>query len=629
MQRFDVIVIGGGHAGAEAAWASSRLGAETALVTMEMSAIGRMSCNPAIGGLGKGHMVREIDALGGLMGLVIDATGIQFRMLNTSKGPAVWAPRAQADRECYAFELRGILERAERLTLVEGTVEDLCTAHGIDGHGARISGIRLTDGRDLSADAVIVTTGTFMRSLMHCGARQTPGGRVGERTSGGLSERLMSLGFELGRLKTGTPPRIHRDSIDYDVVTAQPGDDVPAPFSFLTTSIERPQVCCWVTYTNERTHEIIRNHLHLAPMYNGQIESSGPRYCPSVEDKVVRFADRSRHQVFLEPEGYDHERVYCNGISTSLPADVQREMVRSICGLERAEIIQPGYAVEYDWVPTHQINSTLETKRIGGLFLAGQINGTSGYEEAAAQGLMAGVNAVRLLRGESPLILGREQAYIGVMIDDLITKPPTEPYRMFTSRAEHRLQLRAENADRRLTPIGRRYGLVDDRRWRVFEAFRDEIERIGRFVENRHWMGRPVLEVLRGPDGNGEAFQSWLADQGLWEISPLACRSVWIDTRYSGYVARQQRQIERLNRMESLILPAELDYENVAELSHEAREKLRRIQPRTLGQASRISAITPADVTVLWVLVCKNRCAQQTGQVAPRTASGGPYLPVN
>ncbi|MEE9296318.1 MAG: tRNA uridine-5-carboxymethylaminomethyl(34) synthesis enzyme MnmG [Phycisphaerae bacterium] len=616
MDRFDVIVIGGGHAGAEAAWAAAHLGAKTAMITLEREAIGRMSCNPAIGGLGKGHMVREIDALGGLMGRVTDDTGIQFRMLNRSKGPAVWAPRAQVDRDRYAAGVQRYLADAPNLTIIEGIVEDLLTKpvtdRGCTTHG--ITGVRLDDGRNIEASTVIITTGTFMRALMHCGKAQSSGGRVGERASFGLSAALESLGFELGRLKTGTPPRVLRDSIDYRGLQPQPGDEHPTPFSFVNTSIDQRQIDCWITYTNDRTHSVIRAHLHEAPMFSGQIKSRGPRYCPSIEDKVVRFADKPRHQLFLEPEGVDSERVYCNGISTSLPAQVQREMIGTIPGLQNAKIIQPGYAVEYDWVPTHQIQLTLETKRVANLFLAGQINGTSGYEEAAAQGLVAGINAVHALDGRDPLILGRDQCYIGVLIDDLVTRPPDEPYRMFTSRAEYRLYLRCDNADQRLTPIGRQVGLVDDSRWSIFEHKMTQVDQIKRHLQAARTNGVSLSDQLKRPEVTADDLHTWLCATGQGSFDRLAIQQVHIDAKYAGYIARQQRQIDRFQRLEAIRIPQETDFDRISEMRLEAREKLARIKPRTLGQASRISGINPADITVLWVCLsrAKHRLSHST-----------------
>ncbi len=650
---FDIIVVGGGHAGIEAAWAASRLGARTALITFEHAAIGRMSCNPAIGGLGKGHMVREIDAFGGLMGLATDRAGIQFRMLNSSKGAAVRAPRAQADRADYAAATQALLAGASNLDVIEGSVEELLTAdisssatsacdprppssaestvadprpgwsQAVAGAGGdercRIRGVivelRGADGGrrrvELRSSAVILTTGTFMRGLMHCGECRTAGGRVGEAAAVGISGALSRLGFELGRLKTGTPPRIHRDSLDYDRFQVQPGDDPPVPFSFMTDGIDRRQVPCWITYTGEGAHEIIRANLHRAPMYSGQIESTGPRYCPSIEDKVVRFADKSMHQVFLEPEGYDNERVYCNGISTSLPADVQEAMVRSIAGMENARILQHGYAVEYDWVPTHQTRSTLETKRVAGLYLAGQINGTSGYEEAAGQGLIAGVNAALALAGRLPMVLGREQAYLGVMIDDIITRPPIEPYRMFTSRAEYRLSLRSDNADERLTPIGRELGLVDDARWARYERRRDAIAAIEAATGRGSVNGTPLASWTRRPDADVITLASALYARDPVARSVSDLESVLVRARYRGYLDRQAAHVERMRRLESARIPPSIAYESVPSLRAEARENLGRVQPRTLGQAGRITGITPADVMILWVHI--NSAGRRSG----------------
>ncbi|MCC7293544.1 MAG: tRNA uridine-5-carboxymethylaminomethyl(34) synthesis enzyme MnmG [Phycisphaerales bacterium] len=606
-KRYDIVVVGGGHAGIEAAWAAATLGARTALVTMQLDAIGRMSCNPAIGGIGKGHMVREIDALGGLMGLVTDRAGIQFRMLNRSKGPAVWAPRAQCDRQLYSNATRDLLAGARNLEILEGSVEDL-HVHAVAQPAAggpvhRITGAQLAEGRRLACDAVILTTGTFLRGLMHCGERQTAGGRVGEAPAVGISRVLESLGLTLGRLKTGTPPRLHRDTLDYAQLEEQPGDDVPIPFSFLTDGLHQRQVPCWITYTNGEVHGLIRENLHRAPMYSGQIQSTGPRYCPSIEDKVVRFADKDRHQIFLEPEGYESERIYCNGISTSLPADVQEDMIRRIPALRDARILQHGYAVEYDWVPTHQTKFSLETKRVAGLFLAGQINGTSGYEEAAGQGILAGINAVMRLKGEEALILRRDQAYLGVMIDDLITRPQIEPYRMFTSRAEHRLSLRSDNADQRLTPIGRRLGLVDDRRWALHERKEHAVTAIRRAMRGASVDGSTLASWLKRPDALLETFADALhttsgrtfgADD-LWEVMVRA--------KYEGYLQRQDRHIERLQKLESHRIPDWVDFSTIPQLKAEARENLARVRPMTLGQAGRIPGISSADLTVLWVMM--------------------------
>ena len=606
---YDIIVIGGGHAGAEAAWAASRLGASVCMVTMRVEAIGRMSCNPAIGGLGKGQMVREIDALGGIMGLAIDRAGIQFRILNRSKGPAVWAPRAQADRRFYAQAVQDLLVQAGRLDIIEGQIRQIETVPGRRGDATsspdRVTGVRLDDGRRLACDAAILTCGTFMGALMHCGEKKTPGGRVGEAASIGLSAWLRQMGFELGRLKTGTPPRVARDTIDYARIETQPPDENPRPFSFINTTVRQPQVPCWITYTNERTHAIIRDNLHRAPMYSGQIESVGPRYCPSIEDKVVRFADKPRHQVFLEPEGYDDARVYCNGISTSLPEDAQRAMLATIPGLEHARVLQYGYAVEYDFVPAHQTRMTLETRRINGLYVAGQINGTSGYEEAAGQGLIAGINAARSIDGKNPVILRRDQAYLGVMIDDLITKPPTEPYRMFTSRAEYRLLLRTDNADQRLTPLGCEIGLASTARRERFERKMLQIEMLDGFVKTLKYRDGRLSDHLRRPQACAAdvvaALENASEPSQRTQFDDEVIEQVVIGHRYAGYLARQERQVVRLRKMESTKIPASADYAKMTELRAEARQKLAQVMPTTLGQAGRISGINPADVSVLWV----------------------------
>jgi tRNA uridine 5-carboxymethylaminomethyl modification enzyme len=594
--EYDIVVIGGGHAGAEAAWAASRLGAATALISMDPSRIGQMSCNPAIGGLAKGQMVREIDALGGLMGITTDNTGIQFRMLNRSKGPAVWGPRAQADKYKYAVEVQRLLGTCPNLKIISGEVAEIETESGA------VRGVTLADGTQLACRAAIVTTGTFLRALMHTGERKTEGGRVGEATAKGLSGCLTRLGLELGRLKTGTPPRLRRDSIDFSSMEIQPGDDEPMPFSYLNEyagwTPPLKQVPCYLSGTNEKIHEIIRANLHRAPMYSGQIQSTGPRYCPSIEDKVVRFADKTRHQIFLEPEGLDTDEIYCNGISTSLPADVQEEIVRLVPGLEKAEILRHGYAVEYDMVWPTQIRSTLETKSVSGLFLAGQINGTSGYEEAAAQGLVAGVNAAHFAAGRSTdFVLRRDQAYIGVLIDDLVTKPPTEPYRMFTSRAEHRLHLRNDNADARLTPIGRELGLVDDDRWQQFSSRRDAITQAMDLLRVSRIEDSAALDYLRRSDVTWQQFAEKLPQAAT--IGADVGRQIDIRVKYEGYIARQDRQIERFAKMETKLIPVSLDYLRVPGLRNEAKQKLTKFTPRSLGQALRISGITPADITLL------------------------------
>jgi tRNA uridine 5-carboxymethylaminomethyl modification enzyme len=629
---FDVIVIGGGHAGAEAAWAAAGLGASVALVTLDPGRIGQMSCNPAIGGLAKGQMVREVDALGGLMGRAIDATGIQFRMLNRSKGPAVWGPRAQADKYRYAAEVRQLLAARPGVTVVAGEVAELGgaqsderRAQSEERNGPAASSlcalrsslcaphkVRLTDGRTLTAPAVVVTTGTFLRGLMHTGEARTAGGRVGEAAANGLSGCLARLGLEMGRLKTGTPPRLRRQSIDFTALEPQPGDADPAPFSYANEyagawTPPLRQVDCHITATSAVAHDLIRANLHRAPMYSGQIESTGPRYCPSIEDKVVRFADKDSHHIFLEPEGLDTDEVYCNGISTSLPADVQEQIVHSIRGLERAEILRFGYAVEYDMVWPTQIRSTLETKTVPGLFLAGQINGTSGYEEAAAQGIVAGINAARhAATGVADFVLRRDQAYVGVLIDDLVTKPPTEPYRMFTSRAEHRLHLRSDNADERLTPVGRSLGLVDDSRWAGFEARRDAIATTMALLSAKR-LGEDgsALDLLRRPDATWADVAARVPE--LAAVDGAVARAAEVRAKYAGYIARQDRAVERFAKLETKLIPPTLDYAAVTGLRNEARQKLAKFTPRSLGQAMRISGITPADVTLVAVWMDRSR----------------------
>ena len=759
---FDIVVIGGGHAGAEAAWAAGRLGASVALVTFDPTKIGAMSCNPAIGGLAKGQMVREIDALGGLMGLATDATGIQFRVLNRSKGPAVWGPRAQCDKYAYAAEVQRLLRGCPGVEIVTGEVVDVETQPSADaGAGAdtattvgtavetaagatgtadvdscdapagdlncagapprspstaiagaagdtasavlssptgdaaaastptdnafagaapagttpaaappaavpHVTGVRLADGTLLRCRAAIITTGTFLRALMHTGEAQSPGGRVGEAAAVGMSACLGRLGFELGRLKTGTPPRLSAASIDFSAFAAQQGDDQPAAFSFtneyggataagdampagdatatrgevatrdatgssggnatgagsvappdepyatFTDSSDNapfrpplPQVPCYIAATNPAIHELIRQNLHRAPMYSGQIQSTGPRYCPSIEDKVVRFADKESHPIYLEPEGLETDEIYCNGISTSLPADVQERVIAMIPGLENARILRHGYAVEYDMVWPHQVYATLQTKPVAGLFLAGQINGTSGYEEAAAQGLVAGVNAAHLVAGRAcDFILRRDQAYIGVMIDDLVTKPPVEPYRMFTSRAEHRLLLRGDNADSRLTEVGRSIGLVDDARWAGFARTRDALTALTHRLLTTRAGGQSAHDLLRRHDTDWPAVVARCPELG--DVHPHLGFRAAVAAKYEGYIARQGRDVERFGKLEHKPIPATIDYRHVPGLRNEARQQLLTYTPHSLGQALRLTGITPADVTVLAIYLEKS-----------------------
>ena len=608
-QAFDIIVIGGGHAGAEAAWAASRLGAQVGLITLDPAKLGAMSCNPAIGGLAKGQMVREVDALGGLMGLATDATGIQFRMLNRSKGPAVWGPRAQCDKYRYAAEVGRLLSTCSNLEIVAGEAAEIEADETATGRV--VSGVRLADGTRLLCRAIIVTTGTFLRALMHTGEATSEGGRVGEQAARGLSGSLKSLGLKLGRLKTGTPPRLSAQSIDFSRFEAQPGDEQPAAFSYLNEYGDGvrfvppvPQVNCYLAATNEKVHEIIRANLHRAPIYSGQIQSTGPRYCPSIEDKVVRFAEKTHHSIFLEPEGLDTDEIYCNGISTSLPAEVQDVVVKGIAGLESAKFLRYGYAVEYDMVWPDQIRSTLETKVVGGLFLAGQINGTSGYEEAAGQGQIAGINATRYVStGVADFVLRRDQAYLGVLVDDLVTKPPIEPYRMFTSRAEHRLLLRGDNADLRLTEIGRQIGLVDDDRWRRFTDTRDAMANIEAVLREEKIDGVPAYDVLR------RSTETWASVAvrvpALANVDAHLGFRVETAAKYEGYITRQDRDVQRLASLEEKLIPPGFDYARVVGLRNEARTKLGQFTPRSLGQALRISGITPADVTLLAVALTR------------------------
>jgi tRNA uridine 5-carboxymethylaminomethyl modification enzyme len=592
---FDVIVVGAGHAGTEAAAAAARLGAKVALLTGNLDTVGQMSCNPAIGGVAKGHVVREIDALGGLMGKTIDATGIQFRMLNRRKGPAMHSPRAQADKKGYQFEIKRQIEETPNLSLCQELVEDLISETSNDTHYIR--GVRVRGGAEFLAPAVVLTTGTFLQAIMHTGEAKTAGGRAGEGTTSGISAALDRLGFRLDRFKTGTPPRLLSRSIDYSQTERQPGDEDPQPFSFLTENIQQPQLPCWVTYTNQAVHDLIRDNLHRAPMYSGQINSRGPRYCPSIEDKIVRFADKTQHQLFLEPEGRTTQEVYVNGISTSLPRDVQDAIMRLIPGLQHAQIMRYGYAVEYDFCPPDQLHPTLETKAVSGLYFAGQINGTTGYEEAAGQGLVAGANAALKQLGRPSLLFRRDEAYLGVLVDDLVTRGVDEPYRLFTSRAEFRLMLRQDNADRRLTPLGHQLGLVCSTRWQSFQTKETQIAQAKEILEQNRIEQQSASKYLRRPEVTWEEISHRIPE--LRPFNKTVAEQVEYDIKYEGYVVRQTQQVERQSRLIGKRLPTDFPYENIPSLRTEAKQKLSRIKPASLDQASRISGITPSDLAVL------------------------------
>lgn len=621
MIYYDVIIVGAGHAGIEAAASAARMGCSAALVTMDRYAIGRMSCNPAIGGTAKGHLVREIDALGGLMGIIADRTGIQFRMLNKSKGPAVWSPRCQSDRKLYSEEAYRQIDGIAGLEVIEDAVVDIITENGV------VTGVLTAKGNEINCKAVVLSSGTFLNGLMHTGLKSTSGGRFGEKPATGITESLLKHGFESGRLKTGTPPRLAKNSIDWEAVEVQPGDDDPQPFSFTTDKTRfpfLPQVPCHITYTSEKVHKILEKGFNDSPMFTGRIKGVGPRYCPSIEDKIVRFAEKKQHQLFLEPEGLDSDLIYLNGFSSSLPAEIQQEAIREIKGLENAEMIRPGYAVEYDFFPPHQVDLTLETKLIKGLYFAGQINGTSGYEEAAAQGMVAGINAALKIQGRPEFVLKRSEAYIGVLIDDLVNKSTEEPYRMFTSRAEHRLVLRQDNADRRLMKYGNDFGLIVKDKYKELDKRNDLINQSIILLNRLKLHARDINPLLEGKGINGIDSTETISklckrpELSLAELlkvngfggenlirellkDPDSLNQVEIELKYEGYLKRQEENILRLERYEDDIIPLTLNYSQIKGLSTEGREKLNRVKPRSIGQAGRISGVTPSDISILLV----------------------------